>query len=360
MEVLEKNELAVIVDQSGLEQTKANFVLEKFQDYFKIASEWEAKAKTLTVTDESQIAEMKMAREARLFLKEKRIEVEKSRKELKEQSLREGKAIDGIANVLKALIEPTEKYLETQEKFAEIKAKERKEVLIAERFELLIPLIGEQANIYPLGEMTQPAFDDLLSGFKLQIEAKKQANIKADQERIAKEKAEAEEIERIRKENEAFRLKAVEQEKILAEERARAEKARLAAEAIAKVEREAADRLLEAQRKQAAAEKVKQDAILAKEREEKAKIEVELKAKKDAEVRAEKERLAELKAKEVAEAKAAKAPDKEKALKVIKSLTIEYNPNTFIKDEAYNKVAIDYIEEADLLMKKYIQKIEEL
>ncbi len=79
-----ENKLAVIVKESKLEPTKAKIILEKFQDYFEIASEWEKKVKTLVVTDAKQKAEMEMARTGRLFLREKRIAVEKTRKELKD------------------------------------------------------------------------------------------------------------------------------------------------------------------------------------------------------------------------------------------------------------------------------------
>ena len=54
-----------------------------------------------------------MAREGRLFLAQKRIDVEKARKALKEQSLRKGQAIDAIAKFLTSLIEPTEKSKKT-------------------------------------------------------------------------------------------------------------------------------------------------------------------------------------------------------------------------------------------------------
>ena len=115
-----ENQLEVIVKESKLETTKAKYILDNFQNYFEIAAEWEKKAKSLIVTNETQTAEMDMARTGRLFLKEKRLAIEKARKELKEQSLREGKAIDGIANVLKGLIVPIEESLEQQEKFVEI------------------------------------------------------------------------------------------------------------------------------------------------------------------------------------------------------------------------------------------------
>ena len=74
------NQLEVIVKESGLEPTKAQIILDKFQNYFGIAAEWETKAKTLIVTDVSQTAYMKMARVGRLFLKEKRVALENTRK----------------------------------------------------------------------------------------------------------------------------------------------------------------------------------------------------------------------------------------------------------------------------------------
>lgn len=225
------NQLEVIVKESGLEQTKADYILKQFQDYFKIASEWETKAKQIVVTSEDQTVDMKLARTGRLFLREKRITLENARKELKEQSLREGKAIDGIANVLKALIVPIEEYLDAQEHFVENKKKAEEEL-------------------------------------KRVDEAKR-----AEEERIAKERAEAVERERIQKENEALRAEAIKREKEqaeeLAKERAKAEAERKAIEEKNRIEREKAE-----------AERVKMEAEL------KAKAEAEreaLEAKKLAE-----------------------------------------------------------------------------
>lgn len=75
----EQNKLAKIVSASGLDTQKQEYILEKFQDFFKIASEWETAAKSIVVSRPDQVAEMKMAREGRLFLKGKRVEIEKSR-----------------------------------------------------------------------------------------------------------------------------------------------------------------------------------------------------------------------------------------------------------------------------------------
>ena len=230
-----ENQLVKIIQQNGLEQTKADYVLEKFNGFFAMASEWEQKAKAIVVTDASQLTEMKMARECRLFLKGKRVEVEKVRKELKEQSLREGKAIDGIANVLKALIEPIEEQLEKSEKFAEIQEQQRKESRKLKRIELLQPY-GTDIDFYDLLNMPDNIFADLLTGQKTAFENKIAEEKRIEEERIAKEKAEAEERERLHLENERLKKKAIEREAaenverekqaaILAKQKAYAEKA---------------------------------------------------------------------------------------------------------------------------------------
>lgn len=228
-----EDQLQMIVSGSGLEKTKADMILEKFQDYFAMASEWEAKARTIIVTNEDQEVDMKMARTGRLFLREKRIAIENARKELKEQALREGKAIDGIANVLKALIVPIEEYLEKQEKFVELrdKAKAEEERIALEK--------------------------------------------KAEEERIAKEKSEAEEREKIRIENEKLKKEAEAKEKELQEERRKVESEKIEAERKSKAEfdrikKEAEDKLAE-ERKIAESQRLK--------------LEQELKLRKDAEAK---------------------------------------------------------------------------
>lgn len=185
-----ENKLSVIVKESGLEGTKAQVLLDNFKDYFQIASDWEIKAKAIVVSNADQQAEMKMARVGRLFLKEKRTAIEKTRKSLKEQALREGKAIDGIANILKALIVPIEQYLESQEKYVEIKeAKEEKR-------------------------------------------KQEEAEMKAEKERIAKEKAEEEKRKRFWEENERLKKEVEERDKKITEQQIEVVKAEAKVEEV--------------------------------------------------------------------------------------------------------------------------------
>jgi hypothetical protein len=224
METIEKtNELVKFVSESGLEQTTAEMLQQSFLPFFDKAKGWNEKARTLVVTDISQTREMKMAREARLALREIRINADKTRKALKEDSLRYGKAVQGVYNVIDYLITPTEKYLEEQEKFAEIQAEKKRAELRAQREELLRPYVEFVPYAVDLGNMTEDAWQKLIEGARLQMQAKIEADRKAEAERIERERKEAEERERVRLENERLKAEAIEKEKQLAELKAKAE-----------------------------------------------------------------------------------------------------------------------------------------
>jgi len=297
------------------------------------------------ITDVNQKREMKLFRESRLALRELRIEVENKRKTLKEDSLRRGKAIDGIANVFKALVVPIEEYLEEQEKFAERFEAQRIAELGAKRFDMLSEY-GDATCFSNLGTMDDGAFSVLLDNMRLAKEAREAAAKKIEQERIEREAAEAAEqarqkelarLEAIRIEEERQKreaeLKAAKEkaEKELAAQKAKAKKEREAAEALAKAERErheAEQREMEAR---AAEEKrIAQDKADREKRalEQKAK-EMREAAEKEKEAREAMERqLAEQKAaqeaKEKAEAaarkKAENAPNKAKLQAFAESL----------------------------------------
>lgn len=338
----QENQLAVILKESGLEQTKAQVILNNFSDYFKIAAEWELKAKTLTVTDESQVTEMKMAGEARKFLKKKRTAIEETRKTLKDASLKEGQTIDAIAKILKNLIEPIEDQLEKQEKFAEIKEAERKQARKEIRVKKLTELEFD-FTYTDLLNMSDESYDALI----LKLENERDARI--ENERIAEEKRLAEieakrlDDERIRVENEKLkaeqlRLQEEAEAKELQLEKERKEaddklrKQQAEAEAKAKEQQRIADEKLAEQNRLAKIEADKQAEIIRKQQ-------AEIKAKEEAE-RKEKERVeAELKAKEKAEKEALKAPDKDKLTKWVDNLVLPAIVGlTPISEPTYNAI----------------------
>ncbi len=343
------NRLSVIIKDSGLEQTKADYMMEKFKFFFQTAAEWERKAELCRVTSREQTAEMKMAREGRLFLKGKRVEVEKARKELKEQSLREGKAIDGIANVLKALIVPIEEKLEGYEKFAEIEDERIAEENRTKRAALLEPY-GVDIAAFNLGTMTEETFTSMYEMTKKSHKERIAAEKRAEEERIARERAEAEAREQQRIENERLKKEAEEMEaqmkkereeaeRKMAEERAKAEAERKSVEEKAKKEREELEQ-------KAAEERARQEEELRKAHEEKARVEAEVRAKKEAEERAQREKAE-------AEKRKQNAPDKEKLYLLSSSISAIQLP------EVRGEEAAKIVEGARQLLAKAAKYISE-
>ena len=334
-----------IILANGLTVETGSSLRAAFEPMFTQAEEWRIKAESIKVTDISQTRDMKLARECRLALREIRINVESKRKGLKEDSLRKGKAIDGLANIAKFLIEPIEEYLLEQEKFAERQAERERSERLDRRHSEIQPFYEFTGSVVGLADMSDDQFNMLLDGAKSAKARKEEEARRAEEERVAAEKAEAEERERIKLENERLRREAEEAHvkaeaeralreatRIKAEEEAKAAQAKLdaerrTAEEKARKEREAAEAALKAERDKA--EKLRQEA-LAKAAEEQriasAKAEAERKAAelKLAQERAAREKLereaaereaaeaAKRKADEAAAKKAARAPEADK------------------------------------------------
>ena len=272
------NEIMVVIEESKVEQSTATTLLDSFTPFFIQAKEWADKAKCLVVTDATQITEMKQARDARLILRQIRIDADKKRKELKEDSLRYGKAVQGVYNVIEFLIAPIEQHLQDQEDFAKIAEKKRQDEL---RILRTAEIESYQAFLPPLGDLgtcKQEDFDRWCQIAKDQEKAQEAQAQKEAQDALEKAEAEAKERERISRENDELRKQAQ-----------KAEAERVEAERVAREEREEAQKVLDA------------------ERSERARIEDEIKAKAEAE-RVEAERVAR------EEKQAKSAPDKVKLL----------------------------------------------
>lgn len=293
------NELVEIIEKSAVEKPTADILQNSFAPLFDKASEWAEEAKAIVVTDAEQKDLMAKAREIRLSLKDIRVTADKKRKELKEDSLRYGKAVQGVYNVIEFLITPLEKHLENQERFAE-RQEEKKRLLIKEARE-------EECAVYSefipagldFGYMTETDYQRLLTGFKVQQQLKEDALKKEAEEKAAAEQKRLEEQERIKAENERLKKEAEEKEKVLAEERA-----------ALKAEREAREK----------AEQKRKDA------EKKLQEEKELEEKR---IKAEKE----------AARKANNAPDREKIAKFISDLSLLQYPEVKTAD---SKKIIDF------------------
>lgn len=241
----------------------------------------------------------KSAKQMRLALVKVRTATDKTRKELKEESLLRGKAIDGMAALITLKCKENESRLETIEKAEERRLAAEKEELRQKRLSEL-EQVTDNPLLYPVADMSENEFAELLAAQKLA----KQARLEA--ERVA---AEAEE-----KRREAERLAEIRRQ-----EEEKRERERLESEiAEQRKQREAAEA-------QARAERAEREAAEKKRR--------ELQDKIDAQERAETQRLA---AEKEAQRKAATAPDREKL--VILAAGIR---NAVIPDFAHPKLSAE-------------------
>ena len=271
----------------GLEPASATTLRQAFESMFSQADEWAAKAKLIRVTREDQKRDMKMARESRLALREIRVAAEHTRVRLKKDIVAQGKAIDGLANVVKALIEPIEAYLKDQETFGERAADQRRGALRATRAWALSELGADPAAYADLGALDDTTWASVLDQAKdakeARLEAEKQEQaIRVEAERIAAERRAAEQAARAKAEAER-----VERERLAAEENALLRAEAEQREAAAKAEREAAaaeQRRLEAER--AEASRVAREHAEARVEAEAARKEAEQRAQQGAEIAA--------------------------------------------------------------------------
>jgi len=292
------NQLLIVTQQNNLTATEAESLHSAFAPIFQQASEWAQKVGALSVTDVSQTREMKLARESRLALKEIRCKSEHLRKQLKEESLRKGKAIDGMHNIIAYLTEPLEQKLLDMEQFAERKERARLDERLKERALALAYYEYTTIDAPTLRALTDEAYDAILESARARHESLVAERVQLEQERLTKEKAEAEERERVRLENERLKAEAAAREEQMRLEREAAEKAAKEAKAKADAEKRAA---LEKERKAREAEMAKMRAEQAA-RDEAARKE---RAKAEEAALAEQQRLAKVAADERAARKLA-------------------------------------------------------
>lgn len=309
-------EFEIVPAELGL-ATEAKHSLETaFAGFFERARKWQS--------DAAAITDPKQARALRLEIKADRVEAEKTRKRLKEDSLRMGRAIDGANNIYLAVVTPIEQSLDDIEKAEQRRAAAAIESLREERAEALDSL-GHVSHGINLGTLSEAEWKDYLQQAKdvfevRQARAKREAEEAAAELKRQEEEREAQRLEAIRLREEAAKAEAAAKEereareKIEAQARAEreaAEKARIAAEAKAKAEREEAERAVAEERRKALEAAA---AAAAKE----ARLQAEAQALRDAEAK----RIADAKAADEARAKAeslaakkaAAAPDKAKLM----------------------------------------------
>ena len=184
---MEGKNLAVLIKESGITETKTNVIAESLQMFFDEAQTWQNKVDSIIVTDVSQKLEMKNAREHRLEVRSKRLKAEEiikaKRLEIKNR-LADEVLIDKLWMNAGAMVSATLKNIECKfeekEKFADRWNAQQAEKMKAERLDQL-SMVVETPSIYPVENMTQEEFDKLYYELETAMNARHAAEQKQNE-----------------------------------------------------------------------------------------------------------------------------------------------------------------------------------
>jgi hypothetical protein len=181
-------ELIPVLCSSGAEVSIQNQVVKTLVDFITKAKEWNTTIESLQITSADEIGKMKMAKEGRLTLKNMRLNgkktVEAIRKSIKDRmssDIIEDKLWMKSWQIVEDIYDNLESKLEEKENFAKKLEEERIKKLKEDRETQLTPYSAFVPFGIDLANMGDDDFQKVLSGAKLQHEAK------VDQDRKAEE-----------------------------------------------------------------------------------------------------------------------------------------------------------------------------
>lgn len=199
--------LAKVPELKELGKEKAEQLMQRFLPLAYEADQWDGEYMALVKEFDggkgisTQLCDK--ARELRLAMRPVRMAAEDARKEEKQVYLVSGRAVDKLGAMIRDGVKEKENELHAIEQYYERLEQKRLEEMQAARSKELEPYMDPDKLIdLELATMDEEVFT-----------AFKESVIKQYKERVAKEKAEAEELERLRKENEQLRKRRARDQK---------------------------------------------------------------------------------------------------------------------------------------------------
>jgi len=309
-----------IQSEFGIEENIANNLSVAFQPMLDKMAAMEDEFNTV-MSMEFNMDKMARCKNLRQRYVKIRTGTDKIHKAEKEKYLIVGRAVDAFKNAQKAASMGKEEQLAEVEKHYENIEKQRIANIQEER---RLELETYEADYIPdnLGTMEEPVWKNYISGIKGNYDRRKEAEAKAEQERIEKEKAEKKRQIEIEKENKRLKAERIKQIKI-DEERERKEKIEQDKRDKQESKRKEAERIKQKEHDdEMAAIKDKAD----KEREAKEKIERKLEEKKQEE---EQEAQREIEKREAEKEAELNKGDDDKVNELIGDLKLICNKYTF-------------------------------
>lgn len=317
----EVQELSTLVTVEKREE-----VMNTLNQIFAGTADWKAQVDAIEVKGIDDVMSIKMADAARLNAKNARLAAEKifdAKREEVQTQMQSFQTEDKLwlkgKQTMQILFKDIEDSAKYKAEFAKRYEAEQKELKTLQRMNR-VQSLNPDLHRSEFENMSDESFDVFVKGIESAIEAKKESDRLAEEQRLESIRLENERIEAQRVENERLKKEAAEKEAQLQKEREEAAET----QRIAKIE---ADKALAEQQRLAKIESDKQAAILAEQQKENARIAAELKEKQEAEVKAQKElQTAELAAKKEAD-KLAKAPIKKQLQSWVDTMNIGIVPD---------------------------------
>jgi hypothetical protein len=182
-------ELIQVLQESPLAEEKKDVVKSLLAPFFAKAEEWKSQVDSIEITDPSQTDKMALAKTGRLQLRRYRLDAEKLIKEQREivkarmaDDVLEDKLLLRSGQMVVAVFDNLETKLEHKEKFAERWESEQREIRRQERLAIIAEF--DAVEMPGLADFPQDAFDAYVTGLR----AKRDAEIKAEQDRIEAER----------------------------------------------------------------------------------------------------------------------------------------------------------------------------
>lgn len=311
MSTKKETSTALVLDakQYGIEPTRAQQIEKVFVPIQKLFSELDAEYKEILSQKKITPELCEKASTLRKKYVKVRTSADQAHDLAKEKVLIEGRAIDGIRNIIKfATSENEEKLREIEEHFERIE-RARLEALVGERTKKLQD-VGVDPTWYKLNEMSDEIFDSLLESSTKAFNEKKEKE--AEEEKQRQEQAQRAAIAQERKE------KLLKVWDFLTDDQKYLDYGCMEAESFDAILGEATEKKM---KKDAQDEKIRKENLRlkqeadkqAREAEEKLRVEREAKEKAEAELQAKADEEARIKAEQAAKERAARrAPDKKK------------------------------------------------
>lgn len=314
----------------AIEPSRAAQIKQTFEPMVQMLEDFEAKYNEIIAESEFGITKelTEKAKRVRLDIAKVRINTGKLKDKQKEYIKLEDKAIMGVHNILVFAVKEREDRLKGIEDYFEIQEAKRLEALQAARAEALSPYV-EDAHERKLSEMDEDVWQVYFAAKVKEHNDRIEAERKAEEERIAREKAEAEERERIRQENERLKAEAEARAKEEAERRANEEAERKEREEKERKEREAYEAALKAEREE-------RERIQREEQAKREALEAELKAKQEAERIAKEQELARVQ-EELSKGDADKVSD---LVSDLQSIKVKYTFDSDANKKMYDDVCV--------------------